>query len=30
MAAAVNQLWLAPAVGTALGALGGVAARARR
>jgi hypothetical protein len=30
MAAAVNQLWLAPAVGAVLGALGGVAAQVRR
>jgi hypothetical protein len=29
MAAAVNQLWLAPAAGAVLGALGGVAAQAR-
>jgi hypothetical protein len=30
MAAAVNQLWLAPAAGAALGALGGIAAHVRR
>jgi hypothetical protein len=30
MAGAVNQLWLAPAIGAALGALGGMLAQARR